>query len=67
MKIRSLLAGLALGFLILVRATAQDAQPPVVTELQAVISQVITKARAGQDSAADLAPEIAAFDAIVAK
>ncbi|MCW5547771.1 MAG: redoxin family protein [Opitutaceae bacterium] len=67
MKIRSLLAGLALGFLILVRATAQDAQPPVVAELQAVISQVITKARAGQDSAADLAPEIAAFDAIVAK
>ncbi len=67
MKIRSLLAGLALGFLILVRATAQDAQPPVVAELQAVIAQVITKARAGQDSAADLAPEIAAFDAIVAK
>jgi thiol-disulfide isomerase/thioredoxin len=67
MKIRSLFAGLVLGFLILIRATAQDAQPPVVAELQAVISQVITKARAGQDSAADLAPEIAAFDAIVAK
>jgi thiol-disulfide isomerase/thioredoxin len=67
MKIRSLLAGLALGLLMLVRATAQDAQPPVVAELQAVISQVITKARAGQDTAADLAPEIAAFDAIIAK
>jgi thiol-disulfide isomerase/thioredoxin len=67
MKIRSLLASLVLGSLINASAIAQDDAPPIVADLQAVIAQVVTKARAGQDTAADLAPEIAAFDALIAK
>lgn len=67
MKIRSFLASLVLGSLIHTGAIAQETPPPIVAELQAVITQVVTKARAGQDTAADLANEIAAFDALIAK
>lgn len=67
MKIRSLLAGLVFGSLTHISAIAQEDAPPIVAELQAVITQVVTKARAGQDTATDLAPEIAAFDALISK
>jgi thiol-disulfide isomerase/thioredoxin len=71
MKIlRSLLAGLALGSVLAAPAFSQAPAPaasPVITEMQAIVGQVREKMRAGKPSAADLAPEIAAFDALLAK
>lgn len=70
MKLRPLLAALALGFSSLPQLSAQEAapaQPPAITEMQAVIAQVKAKMQTGEVSATTLAPEIAAFDAILAK
>ncbi len=72
-KLRSLLAGLMLGLLSLSFASAQDAQPPAeqaspaLTDLKALIEKVGAKLRAGSSSAEALAPEIAEFDALLAK
>lgn len=68
MKIKSLLAGLALGSILGSTALAQAPVPsPVLTEMQAIVGQVREKMKAGQPTAASLAPELAAFDALLAK
>ena len=75
MKLRSLLAGLVLGSLLLSRVSAQDATgqaaaPTVATpetDLQALVAKVSAKARAGKDQAADYADDLAAFDVLLAK
>lgn len=74
MKPRSLLAALALACAFLGSAIAQDASPaaapelsPAAADLKAVVEQITTKLRAGQRSAADFAPELAAFDKLLAK
>jgi len=72
MKLRPLLTALCLGLSILSGARAQDAAPSaadaaVLDELKAIVTGVATKARSGQNTAADLAPDIAAFDALLAK
>jgi thiol-disulfide isomerase/thioredoxin len=74
MKPRSLLVALALACAFLSSAFAQDAAPapaaetsPAAADLKSVLDQIMTKLRAGQRSAADLAPEIAKFDALLAK
>jgi len=75
MKFRSLLVALFLGLSFLSGARAQDAAPAapasgdtaVLEELQAIVDGVTTKAKAGPVTAADLAPDIAKFDALLAK
>lgn len=70
MKLRSLLASLALVGALFSGAFAQDAAPatpPAITEMQAIVAKVQAKLRAGERSAAALAPEIAEFDAVLAK
>ena len=68
MKLKSLLAGLALGSILGSTALAQAPAPsPVLTEMQAIVGQVREKMKAGQPTAASLAPELAAFDALLAK
>jgi thiol-disulfide isomerase/thioredoxin len=71
MKLKSLLAGLMLGSLIGSTALAQAPAPtepaPVVKEMQAIVGQVREKLKAGQPTAETLAPELAAFDALLAK
>ncbi len=81
MKLRSLLAGLALGFALLARATAQDAvaspgtppagppaaAPSPATDLKALVKKIGEKVRAGKTQAADFADDLAAFDALLAK
>jgi thiol-disulfide isomerase/thioredoxin len=70
-KLRSLLAGLALGSLLLGPVLAQNPAPaepaPVIKEMQAIVGQVREKMKAGKPTAETLAPEIAAFDALLAK
>ncbi len=69
-SLRPLLAALALGALPAASALAQDAAPtppPVTQEMQAIVAQVQAKMRAGKPTAEDLAPELAAFDALLAK
>ena len=69
MKFRSLLAALLSGFLVLaaVRAQAPVTPSPAITEMQAIVGKVRTKLQAGDVTAATLAPEIAEFDALLAK
>ena len=77
MKLRSLLAGLALGSLLVSRVSAQDAAgqmaaptPAVATpgtDLKALVAKVSAKARAGKDQASDYADDLAAFDGLLAK
>lgn len=70
MKLSSLLAVLTLGFATAVPAFAQDAAPatpPAIAEMQAIVSKVQAKMRAGEVTAATLAPELAEFDALLAK
>jgi thiol-disulfide isomerase/thioredoxin len=78
MKLRSLLPLLTLSLALLPGARAQDAAAPaapapsaadaaVIDEMKAIISGAGGKIRAGQTSAADFAPEIAQFDALLAK
>jgi len=69
-NLRLLLAGLALGSLLSLSAFSQTAAPapsPVVAEMQAIVGQVREKMKTGKPSAADLAPQIAAFDALLSK
>jgi thiol-disulfide isomerase/thioredoxin len=69
-SLRTLVAALVCGLVSLGSLSAQDAPPappPVTQEMQAIVAQVQAKMRAGQRSAADLAPELAAFDALLAK
>jgi thiol-disulfide isomerase/thioredoxin len=69
-SLRTLVAALVCGLVSLGSLPAQDAAPapaPVTQEMQAIVAQVMAKVRAGQRSAADLAPEVAAFDALLAK
>ncbi len=68
--LRLLLAGLALGSVLVSPAFSQTAAPaasPVVTEMRAIVAQVREKMKAGKPSATDLAPELAAFDALLAQ
>jgi thiol-disulfide isomerase/thioredoxin len=69
MKFRSLLAALLSGFLVLAAARAQApvAPSPAITEMQAIITKVKAKLQAGEVTPASLAPEIAEFDALLAK
>lgn len=70
MKFRSLLAALVCGFLALASASAQEAAPaapPVLADMQAVVSKIKAKMAAGERSAEALAPEIAEFDALLVK
>lgn len=57
----------AVALLPLVSAFAQESAPTPATELAAIVTQVKAKINAGQKTAADLAPELAAFDALLAK
>lgn len=69
-SLRPLLAALALGVSTVVSGLAQEAAPtppPVTTEMQAIVAQVQAKMRAGKPTAEDLAPELAAFDALLEK
>ena len=71
-KLRSLIAGLALGSFLFSPALAQNPAPaaepaPVIKEMRALVGQVREKMQAGKRSAEDLAPQIAAFDALLAK
>ncbi|MBI5766240.1 MAG: TlpA family protein disulfide reductase [Verrucomicrobia bacterium] len=63
MKLRSLLAGLVLALFTLGPVQAQDP----AADLKSLVAQIQTKLKAGQRSAADLAPELAAFEALLAK
>jgi thiol-disulfide isomerase/thioredoxin len=63
MNLRLLLSGATLALLAFSSASAQDP----AADLKSVVSQIQTKLKAGQRSASDLAPEIAAFDELLAK
>ena len=74
MKLRSLLAGLMLGSLILSRAFAQEVipnppgtPPSPEADLNTLVGQVSAKVKAGKDQAADYAADLAAFDVLLAK
>lgn len=70
-KIPALLAALALGLFALLPASAQtggDAPAsPALQDLKALVDKIGQKLQAGQNSAAALADEIAAFDALLKK
>ncbi len=66
MKLHPLLAALTLGSLLLTRVVAQVASP-IATEMNVIVGQVREKMKAGQPTAKSLAPELAAFDALLAK
>jgi len=78
MKLRPLLTALCLGLSVLSGAHAQDAAPAaapapsaadtaLLDELKTIIEGVGTKIRAGQANAETLAPDLAKFDALLAK
>lgn len=68
MKIRTLLASLALAlFAFAPGVRSQEPASSPAADLKALIVQIQTKLKAGQRSAADLAPDLAAFDALLAK
>jgi len=68
MKFLSRFIPLLLALATLTVARAQDAAATTPAEsLTALVGQVQTKLRAGQPTAASLAPELAAFDALLAK
>ena len=72
-SLRPLFAALVCGLVALVGASAQEAAPatpaapPVLADMQAVVGKIQAKIRAGERSAEALAPEIAEFDALLAK
>ncbi len=70
-KIPALLAALALGLLALVPAAAQSGgdapASPALQDLKALVDKIGQKLQSGQNSAAALADEIAAFDALLQK
>lgn len=71
MKLKSLLASLALGLALAATGRAQSPAPaepsPVIKEMQAIVGQVREKMKAGKPTAETLAPELAAFEALLAK
>ncbi len=70
MNCRPLLAAFFLCFGTFVTSPAQETAPSTtaaVADLKILVDQIQTKLRAGQSSAADLASELAAFDALLAK
>ena len=77
MKLTSLLASCTLGFLLALSAVAQPApaasaapkapDSPAITELKDLVARVSAKLRAGDTTEAKLAPELAEFDALLAK
>lgn len=73
MKLRSLLAALALGVFALTSLSAQTAAPAaapassVQADLQALVAKISEKLRAGQRTPDALKAEIAEFDALLAK
>ncbi len=70
---RSLFAALLLGFAFAASSVAQDAAPaapapsPVAAEMRAIVAKIQAKMKANQVDATALAPEIAEFDALLAK
>jgi thiol-disulfide isomerase/thioredoxin len=70
-KIPALLAALALGLLTLLPAAAQSGgeapASPALQDLKALVDQIGQKLQGGQNSAAALADEIAAFGALLQK
>jgi thiol-disulfide isomerase/thioredoxin len=66
MKIRPLLTCLALTFATLLSGPAAFAQN-AAADLKSLVDQIESKLRAGQRTAADLAPNLAAFDKLVEK
>lgn len=68
MKIRPLLAGLVLAWFVLAPAArAQPAASAPASDLKDLVAQIQTKLKEGKRSAADLAPDLAAFEALLAK
>ncbi len=74
MKLRPFLSALALSLLLCSRVSAQDPAPAptpaekeLAAELQAIVGQVRLKMEHGRPTAANLAPELARFDALLAK
>lgn len=70
MNYRPLLAAFFLSFGTFVTSLAQETAPastPPVADLKILVDQIQAKLRAGKSSAADLAPELAAFDALLTK
>jgi thiol-disulfide isomerase/thioredoxin len=74
MKLRIPLTGLVLGLMAPIQMQAEESKPPVaaaqdqaLTELKTIVDQIKAKMNAGQGDAAALAPEIAQFDALLAK
>jgi thiol-disulfide isomerase/thioredoxin len=67
MKIKRILASLVLLLLGLAARAQEPAATKPAEELSALVTQIRTKLSTGKDSAADLAPELAAFDALRAK
>jgi thiol-disulfide isomerase/thioredoxin len=74
MKLRTLIAGLALALFALSTVRAEEAAAAATAkagdpaaDMNALVGQIQAKLRAGKSSAADLKPEIDAFDALVAK
>lgn len=63
----SLLVLSAILSLVSVQAVAQNSPVSTAAELKALATAVRTKVAAGQVTAADLAPELAAYDALLAK
>jgi len=63
-----ILATLVAGFLAASASLALPAEPnPIATELKDVITKIQTKLKAGNNTEADLAPELKAFDDLLAK
>lgn len=77
MKITSLLAGCLLGLIPAVSAFAQPAAPaatapnaadsPAIADLKELVTRISAKLRAGENTEAKLAPELAEFDALLVK
>jgi thiol-disulfide isomerase/thioredoxin len=70
MKLTSLLTAFAAAFAVLLAAlpaSGQDAASSPMGELQALIAQIKDKLARGEGTAAALAPELAAFDTLLAK
>lgn len=77
MKITSLLAGCLLVFIPALSAVAQPVPPaasapkaadsPAIADLKDLVTRISAKLRAGDNTEAKLAPELAEFDALLAK
>jgi len=75
MKLRFLITSVCLGLSVLSGARAQESAPAapsaadaaILDELKAIVAGVSEKMRAGEPTAESLAPDIAKFDALLAK